>query len=449
MFNIEKYRNLQIEAEVLGICMSSSLDYYNAVSKGITIKHFYSNVHQALFKLITETVEKKKSVDVLLLLDIYKNNPERYKELDVSYITTVSTCVSTKATLDKYVEVLTDYKINRDLSKISKEIDNSELSGMSLLDKIQSDIISAKIYSDKTNETKEDKLMGFLDVLEFQMTNPDKLLGANTGYHKINKVLGGLQKGHIGTVLGRSGLGKTTFITSVMKNLLENGTNVLFFSMEMPFNDIIKKMVSNMTGIEYEIVKNPHLASDVETEKIVGAVSKLRKQNFDILSDTNVNTIISKAMQYKMQHGLDVLILDYLNIATGVAGQNTDDTLNKLTRSLKEFALNEKVHVIMLCQCNREVDKRPDKRPIVADIKDSSSIEQNSDYIIGLYRNLDFDDKVKRLRLSDENKIDYNSKNADYNPDLLEVNFLKNRYGARERILLKWEGNKSRAVDLY
>lgn len=449
-FKIEKYRNYEIESEMLGILICDAIKYHQAISDGIDTSYFFKQSHKECFNLIKKLYLQYPKITSLLVAQQLNEDKMSYPTLMVSEVIAISTSVTTTAMYESYYKILHDMKLTRELQGLMDSVRTSDKKGQELLDEIQAKIIA--LTDVKTKEaTTEDELFGSFESLQYRMYNKDVLLGIDTGYQVINKAIGGLQAGHIGTVFGRSGLGKTTFVTSLLKNgLLSKKRNgkFLMFSMEMPPRDIIDKLISNISGVPYTEIRNPHLLAEQQEKQdaIARAYETLHKvkENFEIHNDTDINTIISKATSYKLRKGLDVLIVDYLNIATGKTGNHTDSIINQITRALKEFALKHKVHVVMLTQCKREVDTRQDKRPIVADIKDSSSIEQNSDYIIGLYRNLAFDDKMEREKLRRDAKIDYNTNNADYNPEVLEANFLKNRYGARDRTFLKWEGEYSR-----
>ena len=262
--------------------------------------------------------------------------------------------------------------------------------------------------------------------LEFRLSvDKDKIRGMRSGLYRLDKTIDGFSKGNLITFVARSGIGKSTVATSIILKMLKDN-KIVFFSMEMPAEQILKKMAFNLCNISAQDYQEGKLDRN-ELVRIKSFIATARNnKNLKIYSDSDFNSIISKIKLEKLKNNVDIVFVDYLNRITGVNGGTRDIEFNYITSKLKDIALQEDICIVALTQANRQVDKQTNKRITLADIKESSSIEQNSDVVIALYRNKDLDNEDERKKIDN---LNYNSPLADINPECIEMDIIKNKYG--------------------
>ncbi|KYH30735.1 replicative DNA helicase [Clostridium tepidiprofundi DSM 19306] len=256
-------------------------------------------------------------------------------------------------------------------------------------------------------------------------------------------MLKGIVEGSLVTLLARSGIGKTTFALDLTKKIAIEGKSITYFSLEMPPEQMFLKMVLTQAKLKIE----EYISITRYSEKIINDLSiasnKIAALNINFSKERDISKIVNLINYYVRKKKTKIFVIDYLNIVkSDIKTNNTDILYNEITAELKQVALKTGAIIFLVVQANRTVDSQADKRPNLKDIKSSSSIEQNSDYIISLYRNLDFNNPAKRKEAFDKGKIDYNKPNADVNPECFELIVLKNRHtGSCGTVYLKYLSN--------
>lgn len=334
----------------------------------------------------------------------------------------------TSANIKHYAEKIKQASVDRQLKALSQEIikvvrDNKD----HRLDYLQK----------KFNEIADDSLSSAApvlvnDVLKEVIESPDErknnpsIVGLNTGFSKFDDLTHGLQAGHLIILAARPSMGKTLLGMNIAEHIAVNEQKtVLLFSLEMNKNELIERSLSSLCGINQNAIKSGNLETS-DWEKISLAAPKYHSANLFIEdnSGSSVADIRAKARKIQRERGLSLIVVDYLGLLSG-DGENETDRISKISRSLKLLARDLNVPVLVLSQLNRGVESRQDKRPTMADIRQSGAIEQDADLILFIYR-----DEV------------YNP-NSGYK-GLAEINIAKNRHGCLGNFYLKFNGQYCR-----
>lgn len=442
---LNQIRNIDLERTVLASVLLNSKHWIDIVEENITSDYFYDPRHQKIFDIMDLCSRNNENIDTVVVCN-YIAKHSLTDKISITYVNKLLNSVATTAGFKSYLVELKSYREKRQIKGIMNFIqDNLDK------DNLKEELINKVLTLNNMTEAKDSGeissgIQKFKDDLEFRLDkdNPNKISGLISGIKALDKTLDGLNKGNLITIVARSGIGKTTFATSIMLNMLRNKYKIGMFSMEMPQEQIIKKMAFNYCSVDSEEYKNGELSDD-SVSKIIRFTEWLEENNnLLIFTESNFNRIIAKIKMQLLKRKMDVIIIDYLNKITGVKEGNRDTELNTITSTLKDIALQNNICIIQLTQANRQVDKQTDKRITLADIKESSSIEQNSDQIISLYRDKKLDNPAYRDELSRFNKLDYAALNADVNPDCIELEILKNRHGDCKTIACRWDGKLSR-----
>ena len=228
------------------------------------------------------------------------------------------------------------------------------------------------------------------DYLFIYYENLDNLKddSIKTGYRKIDGKLRGFGKSQLITIAACAGIGKSTFATNLMLNQIKSGYNVDYFSLEMPKDEILNKLISNFTKIEYKTILEKTL-SDPEKDRIAKAINFLANKHFEIYDKkSSVETIVSQIRKDKLRNGLEIAYIDLINRVTSKEKSSSRaEFIGSLTRKLKLLAMELEIPIVILAQINRDAEKKSDSRPMLAELKESGSIAEDTDNVITLYRN--------------------------------------------------------------
>ncbi len=236
--------------------------------------------------------------------------------------------------------------------------------------------------------------------------------------------------GQLLTIAGYTGMGKSIVTTQIILNMLMTNKKVVLYSLEMSREEIFNKMISNGCNIEFNNIFTNNI-TDQEKDKITKYISMFLIAKDLIIYEfvDDINKIETQIKKDKLQNKADIIFIDLINRVTDrtTKEQNRAVFLSGITRKLKLIAGKLKIPIVITAQINRAVESRRDKAPTLADIKESGGIAEDSDYVFGLYRNKDLEDEDVRRELSNTGKLNYSSKNAEFNPKCIEIHVLKGR----------------------
>ncbi|CDI50311.1 replicative DNA helicase [Clostridium tetani] len=437
MISIDTKEN---EIAILSLMLKDKDGRIEAINK-LKVDYFSSDLHRRLFKTIANMEKEQKNIDLTLVIQEMDNLGLK-KDGDITKVSNVYTSLSSIATLSQHIEKLLEgYRSNEFKKKMYKfSTSDKPLDTDGVINELAK-IIEDKQVEEATTITMQEWLLN--EVSERIELDKPKPMGVLTGYRDLDKILKGIVPGSLVTLLARSGIGKTTFSIELTKKIAARNEPITYFTLEMPPEQIYLKMVLNEAKLNIDNFISITKHSGRVIEDISIASNKISSLDINFSQERNIDKIVNLINYYVRKKNIKVFFIDYLNIVgSNISTSNTDILYNEMTAQLKQVALKTGAIIFLIAQSNRAVDKQQDKRPNVKDIKDSSSIEQNSDYIIALYRNLDFNNPVKRKELNDKGDLSYTKPNADVNPECFELIVLKNRHtGQCGTVYLKYLSN--------
>ena len=390
----------EAERAVLGGLMLET-HRFDTVIQVIKENDFDGKDHQIIFQSMSELVEENKPLDPLTVSEKLDNKNSLNKVGGKDYLIKLATSTPSAANLEAYAEIIRQRSITRKLMKANSDI--SELisnpqgqDGASLLDKAESMIFA---LNDETNlndqnlQSMKELIPSTMDRLHELSNKSDGLIGSSTGFKDLDNKLQGLQKGDLVVVAGRPSMGKTSLAMNIAENvLLDDDSNgaVLIFSLEMPGESLTTRLLSGMTKLNQQNVRSGMLKDD-ELRILLQQSEKLKNMPLWIDDSSILSPMELRAKARRLarteKDGLSLIVVDYLQLMQlPLSIENRVNQISEISRSLKSLAKELNVPVIALSQLNRAVEQRPNKRPIMADLRDSGAIEQDADVILFIYR---------------------------------------------------------------
>ncbi len=390
----------EAERAVLGGLMLET-HRFDTVIQVIKENDFDGKDHQIIFQSMSELVEENKPLDPLTVSEKLDNKNSLNKVGGKDYLIKLATSTPSAANLEAYAEIIRQRSITRKLMKANSDI--SELisnpqgqDGATLLDKAESMIFA---LNDETNlndqnlQSMRELIPSTMDRLHELSNKSDGLIGSSTGFKDLDNKLQGLQKGDLVVVAGRPSMGKTSFAMNIAENVLlddDSSGAVLIFSLEMPGESLTTRLLSGMTKLNQQNVRSGMLKDD-ELRILLQQSEKLKNMPLWIDDSSILSPMELRAKARRLarteKDGLSLIVVDYLQLMQlPLSIENRVNQISEISRSLKSLAKELNVPVIALSQLNRAVEQRPNKRPIMADLRDSGAIEQDADVILFIYR---------------------------------------------------------------
>ena len=396
--NTEQVREL--ERAILGGLMLET-ERYDAVSEIIEFTDFEGQDHQNIFQSMGELVNSNKPLDPLTVSDRLDSKNLLTRAGGKNYLIDLASTSPSAANLEAYAGMVRQKAISRRLMKINSEI--SELivnpqgkDAAELLDEAETKIFSLNDEASRTstNIQKLDELIPqSIERMNEIAKNGSSLLGASTGYKDLDSKLQGLQDGDLIIVAARPSMGKTALSMNIVENLVLNKDvpgGVLVFSLEMPAESLTTRLLASNAKIDQQKVRSASM-NQADLKKFMESSSKLKDLPLYIDDSSMLSPMELRARARRIArqepNGLSLIVVDYLQLMQLPASQeNRVNQISEISRSLKMLAKELNVPVIALSQLNRAVEQRPNKRPIMADLRDSGAIEQDADVILFIYR---------------------------------------------------------------
>ena len=396
--NTEQVREL--ERAILGGLMLET-ERYDAVSEIIEFSDFEGQDHQNIFQSMGELVNSNKPLDPLTVSDRLDSKNLLTRAGGKNYLIDLASTSPSAANLEAYAGMVRQKSISRRLMKINSEI--SELivnpqgkDAAELLDEAETKIFSLNDEASRTstNIQKLDELIPqSIERMNEIAKNGSSLLGASTGYKDLDTKLQGLQDGDLIIVAARPSMGKTALSMNIVENFVLNKDipgGVLVFSLEMPAESLTTRLLASNAKIDQQKVRSASM-NQADLKKFMESSSKLKDLPLYIDDSSMLSPMELRARARRISrqepNGLSLIVVDYLQLMQLPASQeNRVNQISEISRSLKMLAKELNVPVVALSQLNRAVEQRPNKRPIMADLRDSGAIEQDADVILFIYR---------------------------------------------------------------
>ena len=403
-------QNIEAEQAVLG-AMLLKKEAVAEASSILKAEDFYRETHRLVFETMQELAKEGMGVDMVTLTERLRKKDIMEKVGGIAFITALANAVPTAANLAYYAGIVAEKSQLRKLINAATEIASSAYEDSEdvaeLMDKAEKSILAAATgRSNSSFVQMKDALLNTFQSIEKIYESKGGLTGISTGFADLDKLTTGLQASDFILVAARPSMGKTAFTLNIAADVaLRSKKSVAFFSLEMSAGQLVQRMLCAEGGVDSQKVRVGQLA-DKDWEKIIAAADRLSQAPIYI-DDTPGITVMdlrSKARRLKAEHGLDLVIIDYLQLMQGRGSKNSDNRqqeISEISRSLKALARELDVPVIALSQLSRSVESRQVKKPMLSDLRESGSLEQDADIVMFLYREDYYDPDTENKNITD------------------------------------------------
>ena len=389
-------QSIEAEQSVIGAMIIDKSAIAQVLEK-LNEDDFYRDGHKTIYKAVKEMYAKDMAVDLVTILEYLKTTDMLDKAGGVTYISELSASVPTTANLSSYIKIVEEKSTLRKLIKASTAIIEESYNNGGDVEKVI-DLAQKKVFdiAEKKDSKEYEPLAnvlerGFLEI-ERLFNNRGAITGVGSGIKDLDAKTSGFQKGDMVLIAARPSMGKTTFSLNIAENAaLKEGKSVVIFSLEMSKEQLAYKLLCSQANVDMLKLRTGNLEDD-DWERIARATGPLAKAKIYI-DDTAGITVMdmrSRARRLKAEHGLDLIVVDYLQLMQGSGKRNTSgdrqQEVSEISRSLKALARELDVPVLALSQLSRGVEARQVKRPMLSDLRESGSLEQDADIVAFLYR---------------------------------------------------------------
>ncbi len=428
--------NEEAERSVLGAAMLNKEVLFDILEE-VKEDDFYNESHKEIFRAIWELYRKNSAVDMLTVCEELKSRHSLDMVGGRAYIATLTAEVPATANGKEYAKIVAEKAVMRQMIRTSEDITEKGYEGKmetrEILDYAESGIFKIAQMRQKNDYTKiQDVLLENLRIIDAAAQNKDKITGIPTGFHDLDEKTSGLQRSDLIIVAARPGMGKTAFALNIaQQSAVKHGTSVIIFSLEMSKEQLGQRLLAMQARVEMQKLKQGDLDRK-DWDRVSLGVDELNSSKI-VIDDTpgiSMMEMRNKCRRLKAEQGLDLIVVDYLQLMTfeGRKTDNRQQEISALSRSMKLLAREMNCPVILLSQLSRAPELRQDKRPMLSDLRESGSIEQDADIVIFLYRD------------------DYYNENTE-KPGVCEVNIAKHRSGPTDKIELTWVSRYTKFSD--
>ncbi|CAI3375117.1 replicative DNA helicase [Enterococcus cecorum] len=439
-------QDIEAEQAVLGAIFLDAEALVEAMAQ-IEPQDFYRRAHQIIFRSMIALNDRNENIDIITLKSQIESENTLEDVGGISYLTELSQVTPTASGVAHYAKIVKDKSTLRELiqaaTKIVKEGYSQEGSVEEIVEAAEKGILNV---SEKRNSTG---FQAISDVLNSTMEHIDRLsqqneeiTGLPTGYPELDKMTAGLQPEELIILAARPAVGKTAFALNIAQNIgTRTDRSVAIFSLEMGAESLVNRMLCAEGTIEAGHLRTGQL-TEQEWHNLIMAMGSLSNTSI-FIDDTpgiKVSEIRARCRRLAQEKGnLGLILIDYLQLIEGSGRESRQQEVSEISRQLKKLAKELKVPVIALSQLSRSVEQRQDKRPVLSDIRESGSIEQDADIVAFLYR----EDYYQRQGTEEDKNEEEQAVN-----DVIEVIIEKNRSGARGTVelLFKKEYNKFASI---
>ncbi|MEK7464702.1 MAG: replicative DNA helicase [Patescibacteria group bacterium] len=424
-------QDLEAERSVLGAIMLDK-DAIVKVADILISSDFYHPTHQDIFEAMLELFERGEPIDLLTVTSRLKEKKLLNDAGGADYLAELIGGVPTSAHIEHYANTVREQRVRRDLIGASSEINEQAFNQddfESLLDRVEQKIfdISGKSRTQKFFHIKDELPLAYERFERLHRGEGDALRGIPTQFRGIDNILSGLQKSDLIIVGARPSFGKTAFVLDIARQTAMSGKSVGIFSLEMSRDQVIDRLISSQSEIPLWRLRSGRINDDIEFSLIQKSFDELSKTKFfiDDTASPNILQMRSMARRLQIDHGLDLLIVDYLQL---IHPRGTSDNIvqqvTEISRGLKSLARELNIPVLAVSQLSRAVDQREGKVPRLSDLRESGSLEQDADVVMLLFRK------------------DRERDTAEEDMNMVEVIIAKHRNGPIGTVKLKFDQEK-------
>ena len=420
--------SLEAEQSVVG-AMLMDKDAIMTAAEIVSREDFYQTAYGILFEAMVELFNEGKPVDLITLQERLKEKDVPPEITSLEFARDLLTAVPTSANVKYYAEIVMEKSMLRKLIKLNEEIENMCYLGRDSLEAVL-ETTEKRVFELVQKRNTGDYVpikqvvLNALDKIEKSSKTKGTVTGIPTGFIDLDYKTSGLQPSDLILVAARPSMGKTAFVLNIAQHVaFRSNKTVAIFSLEMSKEQLVNRLFSLESQVDSQSLRTGNL-KDADWEKLIESAGIIGKSHL-IIDDTpsiSVTELRSKCRKFKLEHGLDLIIIDYLQLMSGSIGGRSDSRqqeISDISRSLKAVARELNVPVIALSQLSRAVEQRPDHRPMLSDLRESGAIEQDADVVMFIYRD------------------DYYNKDTE-TPNQAEIIIAKQRNGPIGTVNLAW-----------
>ena len=418
--------SVEAEQSVIG-AMLMDQEAISVAMELLTGEDFYQRQYGMLFDAMMELYGEGKPVDLITLQNRLKEKDVPPEISSLEFIRDLITAVPTSANVRYYAQIVQEKALMRRLIKVNEDIANTCYAGKEKVDDIMENA-EKQIFQVLQKKSADDfvpikdVVLKALDKIELASRNKGSVTGLATGFIDLDYKTSGFQPSDLILIAARPSMGKTAFVLNIAEYMaFRNDLTVAVFSLEMSKEQLVNRLFSLESRVDAQLLRNGNL-SDTDWANLIEGAGIIGRSHL-IIDDTpgiSVAELRTKCRKYKLEHNLDIVMIDYLQLMQGSKKtESRQQEISDISRSLKEIARELQVPVVALSQLSRAVEQRPDHRPMLSDLRESGAIEQDADVVMFLYRD------------------DYYNKDTD-RKDVAEVIIAKQRNGPIGTVELAW-----------
>ena len=430
--------SLEAEQSVLGAMLMDK----EAVAAALDIcspDDFYSRQYGVIFESIAELFDEGKPVDMITVQAKLKEKDVPPEVAGIDFIRSIFDYSPTSANVKSYAGIVHEKAVKRRLIKVNEEIENrcyADTDGMDELLSETEEKIFRILEARGASEIRsiEEVTVNVMERIHAAFMNGGSVAGIPTGFIDLDQKTAGLQPSDLVLIAARPSMGKTAFVLNIVEHAaLKKGLKCMVFSLEMSSEQLVNRLLSMESGIDAQKMRNGQLTS-TDFDQLLEAAVRVSGASNLVIDDTpgiSVAEVRSRCRKQKLEHGLDLVIIDYLQLMSGSSkkSDNRQQEISEISRNLKALAREMKAPVVALSQLSRACEQRPDHRPMLSDLRESGAIEQDADVVMFLYRD------------------DYYNKDTEH-PNEAEVIIAKQRNGPIGTVTLVWKPDTTRFVNM-
>lgn len=430
--------SIEAEQSVVG-AMLMDKDAILTAAEIVSGQDFYQTAYGVIFDSMVELFNEGKPVDLVTLQERLKEKDVPPEIASLEFVRDLVSAVPTSANVKYYAQIVADKSMLRKLIKLNDEISNTCYAGKESLEAILETTEKSMFQLLQQRNTGEyvpirQVVLNALDRIEKASKSKGTVTGIPTGFIDLDYKLSGLQPSDLILVAARPSMGKTAFVLNIAQYVaFKKDRATAIFSLEMSKEQLVNRLFSLESQVDAQALRTGNM-KDSDWEKLIEGAGIIGKSKL-IIDDTpgiSVSELRSKCRKYKLERGLDLIIIDYLQLMTGSVGKRSESRqqeISEISRSLKGLARELNVPVIALSQLSRAVESRPDKRPMLSDLRESGAIEQDADVVMFIYRD------------------EYYNKDSEYKKQA-EIIIAKQRNGPVGTVHLAWLGEYTKFANL-
>ena len=475
----EKFQNFDAEIAVIG-CLLWDNKSYEKIADFLIEDHFIDLNNKNIFKTIKRLLDKNILVTPITLKNYLEENDKDSFD-NYTYLNQIKDSAPSTQNAYQYARLLYDLHIKRSLIGIGKNIiqdtisNEEDLEGINLIENAENDLynLSQTGSSDRKYSLFGESLKKAIDVIDQSFKREGKIAGLPSGLKDLDKKLGGFHNSDLIIIAGRPSMGKTALGTNIAFNAAKkfkekedefgnkttiDGGKIAFFSLEMSSEQLATRVLAEQSKISGDKMRKAELNKE-DFKKIAKVSSELENLNL-VIDDNPILTISSlraRARRLKRLYDIDMIIIDYLQLMSGSQNVKNDgrvQEISEITRGLKAIAKELNIPIIALSQLSRQVEQREDKRPLLADLRESGTIEQDSDVVMFIFRESYYLERMEPIKKPDEQNDRYNERHQRWRElcesryNISDIIIAKQRHGPIGTIKTHFDPNFTKFSDL-